>query len=115
MGENAQEVLMLRFDRRLRLEFYGARITSDAGFLACRELDGVLGLAEAALIDLRDSRVGMNLQHQVVLLLRQSVYSRLAGHMDTNRCGEAGPGAVAAGSGGAQCPGTARSQHQQWL
>ena len=36
MGENIREALKLRFDKRLRLEFHGARITSDAGLLACR-------------------------------------------------------------------------------
>jgi len=39
----------LQFDKRLRLEFHGARITLDAGLLACRELNGVLGLMEMAL------------------------------------------------------------------
>ena len=43
MGEKTRETLKLRFDKRLRLEFHGARITSDAGLLAFRELDGVLG------------------------------------------------------------------------
>ncbi len=44
MGEKAKEVLKLQFNKRLRLEFHGASITSDAGLLACRELDEVLGL-----------------------------------------------------------------------
>jgi hypothetical protein len=39
MGEKTRETLKLQFDRRLRLELHGARITSDAGLLACRELD----------------------------------------------------------------------------
>ena len=42
MGEKIREALKLRFDKRLRLEFHGARITSDAGLLACRELDGAV-------------------------------------------------------------------------
>ena len=84
MGEKAKEVLKLQFDKQLKLEFHGARITSDAGLLACRELDGVLGLTEMAPIYLQESRGGRNVQHEMVPLLRQSVYSRLAGYEDTN-------------------------------
>ena len=84
MGEKAREALRLQFDRRLRLEFHGARITSDGGLLACRELDGVLQLTEAAPTYLRETRGGRNVQHEFVPLLRQSVYSRLAGYEDTN-------------------------------
>jgi hypothetical protein len=84
MGEKTRETLKLRFDKRLRLEFHGARITSDAGLLACRELDGVLGLTEMAPTYLQETRGGRNVQHELVPLLRQSVYSRLAGYEDTN-------------------------------
>jgi hypothetical protein len=84
MGEKEREALKLQFDRRLRLEFHGARITSDAGLLACRELDGALRLTEVAPVYLQETRGGRNVQHELVPVLRQSVYSRLAGYEDTN-------------------------------
>jgi len=34
MGEKIRAALKLRFDKRLRLEFLGAKISSDAGLLA---------------------------------------------------------------------------------
>ncbi|MFC1979570.1 transposase [Chloroflexota bacterium] len=84
MGEKTRDTLKLQFDKRLRLGFHGARITSDAGLLACRELDVVLGLMEMAPTYLQENRGGRNVQHEFVPLLRQSVYSRLAGYEDTN-------------------------------
>ena len=84
MGEKTKEGLKVQFDKRLRLEFHGARITSDAGLLACRELDGALELTEVAPTYLRDTRGGRNVQHEIVPLLRQSEYSRLPGYEDTN-------------------------------
>ncbi len=84
MGEDTKPPLRVRFDRRVRLEFRGATITSDAGLLAVRELDEALGLTEMATGHLRESRTGRNVQHPLVPLLRQSVYSRLAGYEDTN-------------------------------
>ncbi len=33
MGESKQGYLRVDFDRRLRLEFHGSKVTTDAGFL----------------------------------------------------------------------------------
>ena len=53
-GEARELPLRPTFDRRIKLEFHGARITSDGGLLAYRELDDVLGLTEIAITELVD-------------------------------------------------------------
>jgi hypothetical protein len=49
VGESDDGSLQVDFDRRLRLEFHGSRITSDADWFAYRELDDTLGLSELAI------------------------------------------------------------------
>jgi len=83
-GESDDGALRVDFDRRLRLEFHGTRITSDAGLLAYRELDDALGLTEPAGAVLSDGRRGKNTRHLMAGLLRQSVFGRLAGYEDVN-------------------------------
>ena len=84
MGDCQNEDLRLSFDRRVKLKFLGSQITTDAGLLAYRELDEALGLTEMAGDLLGDGRLGSNKQHRLLPLLRQSIYSRLAGYEDVN-------------------------------
>src|SRR6187551_1098821 len=84
MGDCPTEPLRPQFDRRLRLEFHGAKLTSDAGLLAYRELDDALDLTSTAAGQLQDSRTGQNTRHTAAALLRQAIYSRLAGYEDIN-------------------------------
>ena len=60
MGDAKNDDLRVGFDSRLRLKFFGSKVTSDAGLLAYRELDEALGLTEMAPAALEDSRVGSN-------------------------------------------------------
>ena len=84
MGDGDKTPLRLQFNPKVRLEFHGATITSDAGLLPIREMDDALGLTRITADYLRESRTGRNIRHHLVSLLRQSVYSRLAGYDDTN-------------------------------
>jgi hypothetical protein len=65
-GESACGALRFDFDRRLKLEFHGSQITSDAGLLAFCELDDALGLSLMAGDILVDTRTGRNSRHGLV-------------------------------------------------
>jgi hypothetical protein len=84
MGEARLEPLRVGFDRRIKLEFHGARITSDGGLLAYGELDDAFGLTDVAVTKLLDGRRGKNARHTLGGLFRQSVFGRLAGYEDVN-------------------------------
>jgi hypothetical protein len=68
----------------LKVDSQGSRVTSDGGLILVRELDERLGLGELIERHLTDSRRGKNTQLPLADLLRQSVYSRLAGYEDVN-------------------------------
>ena len=89
MGETQDRPFQLWFNSSLKVDFQGSRVTSDGGLILVRELDERLGLSELMDRHLSDSRRGKNIQLTLADLLRQSIYSRLAGYEDVNdaRCG----------------------------
>ena len=61
MGEKEKRPFQLSFNSSLRVEFQGARVTSDGGLLLVRELDERLGFGELIERHLTDAR-GKNTQ-----------------------------------------------------
>jgi len=83
MGETQNQPFQLSFNPCLKVDFQGSRVTSDGGLILARELDERLGFSELIGQHLTDSR-GKNTQLPLADLLRQSIYSRMAGYEDVN-------------------------------
>ena len=83
MGDGGKRALQLSFNRFLRVGFQGSRVTSNGGLILVRELDERLRFGKLAEQHLTDPRTN-NAQLSFADLLRQSVYSRLAGYEDVN-------------------------------
>jgi Transposase DDE domain group 1 len=84
VGETQKRPFQLSFNSSLKIDFQGSRVTSDGGLVLVRELDERLGFGELVDRHLSDSRRGKNIQLPLADLLRQSIYSRLAGYADVN-------------------------------
>jgi len=82
-GENLNPPFQLSFNPSLRVDFQGSRVTSDGGLVLVRELDERLGFSDLIARHLTDSRA-KNTQLPLADLLRQSIYSRMAGYEDVN-------------------------------
>jgi hypothetical protein len=83
MGEK-EKSLLLGFNQAIKFKFCGSTISSNAGLFLYRELDERLKLTEDAASNLLEIRTGSNKQYNLLDLLRQSVYLRLAGYEDVN-------------------------------
>ena len=57
MGESKKDALRVNFNKKLKLEFHGVKVTSDAGLLAYREIDEVFGLTDMAACEMTDNRI----------------------------------------------------------
>ena len=82
MGEPQNQPFQLSFNTCLEVDVQGSRATSGGGLILMRELDERLGLEKLIEEQLSGSRQGLNRQFTLAGLLRQPVYSRLAGYED---------------------------------
>jgi hypothetical protein len=83
-GEKQRETIRPEFERSIMIDFQGAKITSDTGFLLLREIDerfGILGPIER---ELEDVRSWVHLSHTQLQMVRQRVYQIAAGYEDCN-------------------------------
>jgi len=76
--------LSASFNAALKVDFQGSRVTPDGGLILVRELDERLGIGSLADEAPQRYAQGSNKQFPLVDLLRQSIYSRLAGYEDLN-------------------------------
>ncbi len=79
MGDSEKAPLRLQFNPKVRLEFNGSSITSDAGLLPFREFVEALGLTGIASDYLQDYRTGRNIQHHLVPPRRVGVHLQSTG------------------------------------
>ena len=83
MGEKQNQPFQLSFNPSVKVAFQGSQVTSDGGLILARELDERLGFSELIGQRLTDSR-GNNTRLPLADLLRQSIYSRMAGYEDVS-------------------------------
>ena len=83
-GESQKEVIRPDFNRAIRIDFQGAKITSDVGFLLVREIDERFKIIEPRQDCLEDLRSPTHTKHSLVQMVRQRVYQMAAGYEDCN-------------------------------
>jgi hypothetical protein len=54
MGEKSKDVPRVNFNQKLKLEFHGTKVTSNAGLIAYREVDEVHGLTTSIMLRHKD-------------------------------------------------------------
>ncbi len=77
MGECGNRALRVKFDGKLKLEFHGTTISSDAGLLVYRELEEAFGLTAGLKEVIEETRIGKNIRHSLTALLRHYLNSSL--------------------------------------
>jgi len=83
-GEAEKGTIRPDFNRSIFIDFAGARITSDAGFLLMREVNQRFGIIGSGCRHLEDDRSVYHKKHTFEQMIRQRVYQIAAGYEDCN-------------------------------
>ncbi len=83
-GESQKEVIRPDFNRTIMIDFHGATITSDVGFLLMREIYDRFKIIAPMGDCLEDLRCPKHTRHSLVQMIRQRVYQIAAGYEDCN-------------------------------
>ena len=83
-GGSQKEALRPNFDRSIMIDFRGAKISSDTGFLLLRETDERFNIIGPMSGCLEDRRSPVHTRHSLVQMIRQRVYQIAAGYEDCN-------------------------------
>ena len=83
-GESSEEHPMPDFDRSIMIDFQGAKLSSDTGFILMRELDQRHNVIAPIADFLEDSRAASHTKHSLVQMIRQPVYQMAASYEDCN-------------------------------
>jgi hypothetical protein len=84
VGDKQKETIRPDFDTSISIDFQGAKITSDTGFLVMREIDQRFNILAAAASEIDDPRSARHTDHSLLELLRQRVYQVAGGYEDCN-------------------------------
>jgi len=70
--------------KRVTMEFDGGNVTSDAGVLLLREIEGQTGLIASLSSCLQDSRRSYSITHTIKAMMAQRIYQIACGYEDAN-------------------------------
>jgi hypothetical protein len=79
-GETKNDAIRLDFNKSIFIDFAGAKITSDAGFLMLREVDQRFDVIQSGSKLLKDTRSISHKTHSFEQMIRQRVYQIAAGY-----------------------------------
>jgi len=83
-GERENSSVIPCFNRSIRIDFRGAKISSDTGILMLREIDERFNITAPVTERMEDPRRASHLRHTYVDLIRQRVHQMAAGYEDCN-------------------------------